>query len=167
MRPQPAIEALSNTPDLGNKKPITPAQTCARRPAGLRRPPVPPPWPCPRPPRHAPSRCIPPPPSPPPTASARSRPRRARPLNVSLSAGATGQGIAKPGAALPGVLWCETATGFDGICDLGGCVGGTHSDYPLFFQSRGGVGEGLIVMAPPANPATTRASPQTINLKAP
>ena len=181
MRPQPAIEALSNTPDLGNKKPITPAQTCARRPAGLRRPPVPsttscvrhthdtraPPWPRPRSPRHAPTRCIPPPPSPPPTASARSRPRRARPLNVSLSAGATGQGIAKPGAALTGVLCCETATGFDGICTAVGCRAVIYSPYARFSQSRGGVGESLIVLAAPTNPAVTRASPQGLNQKAP
>ena len=167
MRPKPAIEVLSNTPDLGNKKPITPAQTCARRPAGLRRPPVPPPWPCPRPPRHAPSRCIPPPPSPPPTASARSRPRRAHPLNVSLSAGATGQGIAKPGAALTGVLCCETATGFDGICTAVGCRAVIYSPCARFSQSRGGVGESLIVLAAPTNPAVTRASPQGLNQKAP
>ena len=155
-----------------------------RRPAGLRRAPTPPPpdlpsvvfvmettratpGPAPASPRHAPTRCIPPPPSPPPTASARSRPRRARPLNVSLSAGATGQGIAKPGAALTGVLCCETATGFDGICTAVGCRAVIYSPCARFSQSRGGVGESLIVLAAPTNPAVTRASPQCLNQKAP
>jgi hypothetical protein len=76
---------------------------------------------------------------------------------------ATGQGIAKPGAALTGVLCCETATGFDGICTAVGCRAVIYSPYARFSQSRGGVGESLIVLAAPTNPAVTRASPQSLD----
>ena len=145
----------------------TDCATLRRRPAGLRRPPLPPPGPTSRPPRHAPTRCIPPPAQPAPAP--RRPPARDRdpaaPARLMCRFRRERRGRASPSP----VRLCLAFFGAKQRRDLtesvtfGGCVAGTHSDYPLFFQSRGGVGKGLIVMAPPGNPAATRASPQTIN----